>query len=645
MGKQIDLIVTHYNEPWEIGLPFFRMLAMQRNANFDDIRVIIVQDGKEGALDWDNVLKEFTYDIKVITIEHGGISKARNAGIAASKAEWVMFCDFDDMFADVSSLSMILGVLPTDTADILWMDCYREQFMRGKDIFVNCLGDNFTYAYGKLFRRSFLNETGIRFPDLPFEMDYVFCALALSECESSRVMRITTKFTMYMKTVRRMSYTIQRKNISRMIESIFYGDMILVDEYEKRRNPDEKRTSVAKAILDTYFILNSTPKVSHAREIEELFIEFYRENKRLFETISQHELEVIVDAAEKHMCSILMGLYNNFLVEAGAPDTGMGSVRKWLRRLENRKTVEEETPYDSKNVSYENSGNISQIRTAYSNNKREEQEESDDDAEDDIRTEQIEQIDEPVNDVSVSANDDERVVVYCGTRNTYECILASLKSLVAHSRIDKAYLLIEDDEFPFELPDFATVVNVSNQSFFPSDGPNFNSTWTYMCLMRAAFPKLFPQHKKILSLDIDTIIVDDIEELWNMDLSQYYIAGVHEKDKQQSDYVNFGVIMMNLELLRNEEIDEQMIYTINHTKLKCPEQDAFNLACEGNILVIPSDFNFTPFTHLIATPEHERIIHYAGIQYWKGFSPAQKYLKLGWDEVYAMQNGSCEKDE
>lgn len=648
-NKQIDLIVTHYNEPWELGKPFFQMLTLQRNANLDDIRVIIVQDGEDGALDWKELLSDYPFAVKVITVEHGGIAKARNAGLKQATSEWVMFCDFDDLFADVNSLSQIIGVLPTDKADILWMDCYREQFVKGSSIFVNCLGDNFTYVYGKLFRRQFLEECNITFPDIPFEFDYVFCDLALNECETSRVMRITTKFTMYMKTIRKYSYTMQRKNISRMVESVFYGDVYLVNEYDKRGCIDEKCVSIAKTIIDTYFILNSTPRVAHYSEIENLFCEFYSENKALFERVSPNELEVIVDASEKHLCNALMSMYNNFLIEAGAPETGMNNVRKWLRRIGNKQHSAPVKPVqDNRAVTYESFGKQKKESTA---------EEAD--PEDDIRTELKTEEESPLHHctsgseqeiqkkyaapvkpvVPKETEPDERVVVYTGTRNTYETILSSFKSLMAHSWVDKAYFLIEDDEFPFEIPDIVTVVNVSNQSFFPEDGPNYHCTWSYMCLMRAAFPQLFPQHKKILSLDIDTIIVDDIEELWNADLSEYYIAGVHEKDKKQEDYINFGVVMMNLDLLREDERSEEMITMINNTKLNCPEQDAFNAVCEGNILLLPSKYNFTPFSHLVVTPEKEAIIHYAGIHYWKGFSPAQKYLKMSWDEIYEMQRG------
>jgi len=38
-----------------------------------------------------------------------------------------------------------------------------------------------------------------------------------------------------------------------------------------------------------------------------------------------------------------------------------------------------------------------------------------------------------------------------------------MKSLLIHSNVDKIYFLIEDDEFPYELPPEVECINVSGQ--------------------------------------------------------------------------------------------------------------------------------------------------------------------------------------
>ena len=52
-----------------------------------------------------------------------------------------------------------------------------------------------------------------------------------------------------------------------------------------------------------------------------------------------------------------------------------------------------------------------------------------------------------------------------------------------------------------------------------------------MVLLRAAFTKLFPHLDKILSIDNDIIINENISELWDIDLGDNYFAGVVEPRK------------------------------------------------------------------------------------------------------------------
>ena len=75
----LDLIVTHYKEPWSVGRKFFEMLAMQRNVNFDDVSVILVNDGEENCLD-SGLFMDYPFEVCQMSIQKGGVSKARNAG-------------------------------------------------------------------------------------------------------------------------------------------------------------------------------------------------------------------------------------------------------------------------------------------------------------------------------------------------------------------------------------------------------------------------------------------------------------------------------------------------------------------------------------------------------------------------------------
>ena len=68
----LDIIVTHYNEPWKLGKPFFDMLQYQSCIDYHDIHVILVQDGTEGNLPWAELLGDYDYEISLYTIQHSG---------------------------------------------------------------------------------------------------------------------------------------------------------------------------------------------------------------------------------------------------------------------------------------------------------------------------------------------------------------------------------------------------------------------------------------------------------------------------------------------------------------------------------------------------------------------------------------------
>ena len=87
-----------------------------------------------------------------------------------------------------------------------------------------------------------------------------------------------------------------------------------------------------------------------------------------------------------------------------------------------------------------------------------------------------------------------------------------------------------------------------------------------MILLRAALSQLFPHLDKILSLDCDTLIQDNISELWDLPLDDYYFAAVREPQKSTENfvYINVGVMMFNLKKIREEHQDDKYIYNLNN---------------------------------------------------------------------------------
>ena len=233
-----------------------------------------------------------------------------------------------------------------------------------------------------------------------------------------------------------------------------------------------------------------------------------------------------------------------------------------------------------------------------------------------------------------------RVAAYCMTKNLYERAIPAVKSLLMHSNVDKVYFLIEDDEFPEKLPNCIECINMSDQKYFRPDGPNMNSYFTYMAMIRAALCKIFPQYDRILSLDVDTIVEKDISELWDLPLGKppaaYYFAAAREPARCEPGYLytNAGVSMYNLEFLRQGK-GQEIIDILNTKAYGNLEQDVFNQRCQRHILLLPGDYNDS---FVADRPNERKIIHYVQNPDWTNEPEYIKYRDISWKEATKWHN-------
>jgi len=245
----------------------------------------------------------------------------------------------------------------------------------------------------------------------------------------------------------------------------------------------------------------------------------------------------------------------------------------------------------------------------------------------------------------------EKIAVSVGTRNLYGDLQVMCKSLFMRSDVDQVYLFIEDDEFPLEMPEEVTTINVRNQTFFPPNGANSNTHWSYMALMKTALTKLLPDVSKALMLDYDTIIVDDISALWNTDLEGCYWAGVPDKGvhrrPEEPKYFNAGVVLMDYDLIRDNGIDDMMIEDLNKVHSPYIDQDVLNKFCTGRVKEIPVRYNESCVT---GRTEDPAIVHYVGVHKARGgINEERRHFyeeakATPWEEVAKVRMGRYGKN-
>lgn len=241
-----------------------------------------------------------------------------------------------------------------------------------------------------------------------------------------------------------------------------------------------------------------------------------------------------------------------------------------------------------------------------------------------------------------------KAAVYSGTRNLYPDMVTAAKSLVANSSVDKVFFLIEDNKFPEKLPPIIDTINVSGQKFFPQDCANIRTPFSYMSLVRVCYSQLMPELDKVLQLDVDTVVVDNIDALWDVNLKGKWFAAVEERLSTYKPfgalYYNIGVAMFNLTQIREEHADDLLIRYLNTINTPYIDQDAWNRHMSGRDVSLPLRYNecfVTGFT------EEPAIVHYAGHKDWQTTIKVsrkeylKRYREMTWKEAMDANSNRC----
>lgn len=122
---QVSVIIPTFNRVASVGQAIDSVLGQTVPAG----EIIVVDDGStDGTAE---VLQRYGLRIKVIRQANGGVSAARNAGLAAARCQWVAFLDSDDVWTRRRLEFLHRDVAGTDAgvhvADILFIGAGYEE--------------------------------------------------------------------------------------------------------------------------------------------------------------------------------------------------------------------------------------------------------------------------------------------------------------------------------------------------------------------------------------------------------------------------------------------------------------------------------------------------------------------------------------
>ena len=207
-------------------------------------------------------------------------------------------------------------------------------------------------------------------------------------------------------------------------------------------------------------------------------------------------------------------------------------------------------------------------------------------------------------------------IAICCTRNWYIYLATSLYALFKHNQVEKVYLFIEDDEISYLKDKKIEFINVNKvKEYIKKESPNYNTKYSKMSYIRCYFSKVLNEDK-VLYIDADAIVVDNIKELWNIDLKNYALAGIKESGEWERHlgikgmdhkYINSGILLMNLDLIRKLKLDDEMIELLNNNFYHFPDQDVINIVCKDKIKYLSCIYNSNETTGIV---DNAKIVHY-----------------------------------
>ncbi len=115
---------------------------------------------------------------------------------------------------------------------------------------------------------------------------------------------------------------------------------------------------------------------------------------------------------------------------------------------------------------------------------------------------------------------------------------------------------------------------------------------------------------KVLLLEADAVVTGSLEEFYHTDLSGCYIAAADDLQskwykrklgmKDNSPYVNCGIVLYNLKKWRDDQLTQKMtsILKSGEHMFFYDVQDVINYAVEGHVKIIPPKYNCTTAIYL-----------------------------------------------
>ena len=215
-------------------------------------------------------------------------------------------------------------------------------------------------------------------------------------------------------------------------------------------------------------------------------------------------------------------------------------------------------------------------------------------------------------------------IVFSGNYKVFDGIMINLLSLIKHTRRSVCvYILTMDlkkynkDFIPInmkkvhflekilkEVNQNRKVIKIDLTEKFLKDYEDsyvLKSEFTPYALLRLYIDIIDKMPNKVIYLDTDTIINNDLNELYNIDISKYELGVVKDLFnwfyiyrwkycKNKESYFNFGVLLINVEKINETKLFTRAREFLKTHKRHYMDPDALNFLVKNKIM-LPEKFN------------------------------------------------------
>lgn len=323
---KLQILIPQYKETDTILKPLLDSIALQQSVSMDEIGVIICNDGSDIFLT-DDFLSSYPYSVEYHKEPHRGVSATRNACLNYATADYVMFCDADDMFYNMCGLWIVFREMETGFDSLVSIFVEETRNPENKQVeYVNHEMDS-TFVHGKVHRRQYLIDNGIRFNDaLTIHEDSYFNILAQNL--SKDVKYCQTPFYLWKwrdDSVCRHDPKYILKTYRNMLDS----NDALIDEFLSRGIMDKAMFFTVFMIFDAYYTMNKPEWIDQENQeyrnsTELRFTDYYRKHKDMWDAVPINDKMMISNQVRSR--SVMEGMRMEAV-----------TIDNWLKHIESLK--------------------------------------------------------------------------------------------------------------------------------------------------------------------------------------------------------------------------------------------------------------------------------------------------------------------